>query len=36
METDIKKAEALGFESYISKPIKIPEFFDTINKFLEA
>ncbi len=34
MEVDKNKALALGFESYLTKPIDIPEFLETIDRFL--
>jgi len=35
MESDIKSAMKAGFDSYISKPIKISDFLETINKHLD-
>jgi len=35
MESDIKSAMKAGFDSYISKPIEISDFLDTINKHLD-
>ena len=34
MDTEIEKAKTLGCSDYISKPIKISEFLQTIKKYL--
>jgi CheY-like chemotaxis protein len=35
MDADIKKALDMGFHSYITKPIDVPRFLDTIDKIFE-
>jgi CheY-like chemotaxis protein len=35
MDGDIKKALNLGFKSYITKPIDVPSFLNTIDKILK-
>lgn len=35
MDTDIEKAKELGCKDYISKPIKISEFLQTVKKYTE-
>jgi len=34
MDRDIKKAMSAGFHSYITKPINIPRFLETIKEVL--
>lgn len=34
METEVEKAKSLGCSDYISKPIKIVEFLETVKKYI--
>ncbi len=34
METEVEKAKSLGCIDYISKPIKIAEFLETVKKYI--
>lgn len=35
METDKARVLKTGFDSYITKPINIPQFCETINRYLK-